>query len=43
MELAVDFTASLYFSPVCPLSSRKDPSLREIRQTELEMKRSGEF
>ena len=45
MELAAEFTANFYFSPVCPLgsrSSRKDSSLGEIRQAELKMKRSGE-
>ena len=45
MELAAEFTANFYFSPVCPLgsrSSRKDSPLGEIRQAELKMKRSGE-
>ncbi len=38
----IEFSAELFFSPVCPMSGHKDPSLStDIRRAELKMKRSG--
>lgn len=43
MNMAVDFAANLYFSPVCPSGGgRRDDSLSDIRHVEFKMKRSGE-